>query len=87
MKHVFTIICLLFSVGLLAQPKSDDAMVQDSAVGSGLFRVAYAAQIPVGDYADRFGFTNHIGASAGYRTKTAAEVGSNMTASQRPLLA
>ncbi|MCB9185824.1 MAG: hypothetical protein H6601_03680 [Flavobacteriales bacterium] len=70
MKYVSTIIGLLISVALWAQPKTDDTMVKDSAVGSALFRVAYAAQIPVGDYANRFGFTNHIGASAGYRTKS-----------------
>lgn len=70
MKHVLTLIGLLFSMALWAQPKTDDAMVQDSAVGSALFRVSYAAQLPLGDYSDRFGFTNHLGASAGYRTKS-----------------
>ncbi|MCF8275772.1 MAG: hypothetical protein K9J17_03475 [Flavobacteriales bacterium] len=71
MKHLFTLFCLLFSASIFAQddPKND-TMVKDSAVGSVLFRVSYAAQIPIGDYADRFGFTNNIGASIAYRTKS-----------------
>jgi hypothetical protein len=70
MKQVLTILFLFISLSAWSQPKPEDGMVQDSAVGSGLFRVAYAAQIPLGDYANRFGFTNNIGASAGYRTKS-----------------
>ncbi len=70
MKQLLITICLLISVGLLAQTAPNKVVaVQDSVVGSALFRVSYAAQLPVGDYAKRFGFTNHIGASIGYRTK------------------
>lgn len=70
MKQLVTLFCLIISVGIHAQTKSkSEGMAKDSAVGSALFRVAYTAQIPAGDYAKRFGFTSHIGASIGYRTK------------------
>ena len=68
MKHLFLLFGILISTTLFAQKAEKDTTVE--AVGNGLFRVAYAAQIPLGDYASRFGFTNHIGASAGYRTKS-----------------
>ena len=70
MKHLLFALCCALCLSVIAQNPKEDKMVQDSAVGSGLFRVAYAAQVPIGDYAGRFGFTNHIGASAGYRTKS-----------------
>jgi hypothetical protein len=70
MKQILTIFLLTMALGCLGQtaPKKE-GMVQDSAVGSALFRISYTAQLPVGDYAQRFGFTNHIGASIGYRSK------------------
>lgn len=69
MKHVLLTVCLLVPFVVSAQ-KTKEAVVGDSAVGSALFRVEYTAQVPIGDYANRFGFTNHIGASAGYRTRS-----------------
>lgn len=70
MKHRILIFCLLFSSAVFAQRSTEQKSVSDSAVGSALFRVEYTAQVPIGDYASRFGFTSHIGASAGYRTKS-----------------
>ena len=71
MRHVSTIVLLFLTILTFGQnDPNNNVLSKDTAVGSGLFRVSYAAQIPVGDYADRFGFTNQIGASAGYRTKS-----------------
>jgi hypothetical protein len=69
----FSIILLVWlPLALFAQRKSkgNDTMVQDSAVGTFLFRASYTAQIPLADYAKRFGFTNHVGASLGYKTRS-----------------
>jgi hypothetical protein len=71
MKYLISTLCLLFSFGAIAQKKRGaDTMVKDTAVGTFLVRASYVAQIPVGDYADRFGFTNHIGGSFAYKTKS-----------------
>lgn len=68
MKQAFLLICLFLSAGLFAQQLSDDRLVQDTAVGNFMFRASYSAQLPEADFADRFGFTNTIGASVGYKT-------------------
>ncbi len=71
MKQLFLSLCLLLSVGAFAQKKPGvDTMVKDTAVGTFLVRVSYAAQVPTGDYAKRFGFTNHIGGSFAYKTRS-----------------
>mgnify|MGYP007022320032 CR=1 FL=1 len=70
MKNLLIALFLLNLGWASAQNPENNALSKDTAVGSVLFRVAYAAQVPVGDYADRFGFTNHIGASVGFRTKS-----------------
>jgi len=71
MKHIFATAFLLLSVCAFAQKKPGlDTMVKDTTVGAFLVRVSYAAQIPIKDYANRFGFTNHIGGSLGYKTRS-----------------
>lgn len=70
MKRILTILGLLVTVTAMAQKPKEDTMVQDSAVGTFLVRVSYVAQIPAGDYKKRFGFTNHIGGSLAYKTKS-----------------
>ena len=71
MTKLLTILFVLISVLVFAQPKlKEDTSVRDSAIATPMFRVSYAAQFPVGDFADRFGFTNNIGASFGYKTKS-----------------
>lgn len=70
MKHAFTIFCLFISLVTMAQKPKEDTMVQDSAVGTFLVRISYAAQIPAGDYNKRFGFTSHIGGSLAYKTRS-----------------
>ena len=71
MKNVIFIVCLLFSFSAMAQRRpAADTMVKDTAVGTFLVRVSYVAQVPVGDYAKRFGFTNQIGGSLAYKTKS-----------------
>jgi len=71
MRRVFILLLSLLSVQLSAQEKQETGtLVKDSAVATPLFRVSYSAQIPAGDYADRFGFTNTIGASVAYKTRS-----------------
>lgn len=70
MRYFVFIVPLLFSLSIKAQKTELDSLNSRKAVGNGLFRVAYAAQVPTGDFADRFGFSNTIGASAGYKTKS-----------------
>ena len=71
MRNLLTTIFVLVSVFVLAQPKlKEDNSVRDSSIATPMFRVSYAAQIPIGDFADRFGFTNNIGASFAYKTKS-----------------
>ncbi|MBL4585775.1 MAG: hypothetical protein JKX84_01760 [Flavobacteriales bacterium] len=60
----------MISVSVSAQEKKTlETQVKDTTLGTFLFRASYAAQIPVGDYADRYGFTNSIGASLSYKTR------------------
>jgi hypothetical protein len=71
MKYLISTLCLLFSFGAMAQKRPGaDTMVKDTAVGTFLVRASYVAQIPVGNYAKRFGFTNQIGGSFAYKTKS-----------------
>ncbi len=71
MKIIFPLIALLLSLNVLAQDNDGSSdVVRDTAIGTPLLRISYAAQIPVGDYADRFGFTNNIGASVAYKTRS-----------------
>lgn len=71
MKSYLTLFALLLSATLLAQErKSAKGQVKDTTLVTPMIRISYAAQIPVGDYADRFGFTNHLSASFAYKTRT-----------------
>lgn len=72
MKNTFLLLlCMALSVQVVAQQKeSANTMLQDLAVGTFLVRVSYVAQIPAGDYSKRFGFTNQIGGSLAYKTKS-----------------
>lgn len=63
------IILVLMNTIVFGQDKKKSSNVQDSTLAIPLIRVEYAAQIPAGDYADRFGFTNNIGASFAYKIK------------------
>ena len=69
MRPLFFFFAMFCSATVMAQ-KSEADTSANKLVGNGLFRVSYTAQVPLGDYAERFGFTNTIGASAGYRTKS-----------------
>lgn len=70
MKYSALLFLLLISAVSFAQQDELDSLNSRKAVGNGLFRISYTAQIPAGDFADRFGFSNTIGASAGYKTKS-----------------
>ena len=70
MKYLLSL-AFLFLTGLtFGQQNELDSLNARKAVGNGLFRISYGAQLPMGDFADRFGFTNTVGASAGYKTKS-----------------
>jgi hypothetical protein len=58
---VFTVFCALWS---LAQRD-----VKDSIIGTPWIGVHYGLNWPGADLADRFGVINHLGATAGYKTK------------------
>lgn len=71
MKHLIYILFILVSVSVFGQKKKkEDTTVRDTTISTPMFRVSYAAQVPVGDFANRFGFTNNIGASVAYKTKS-----------------
>lgn len=71
MKHLFSILIVLISVSAFGQQKKkEDTTVRDTVIATPMFRVSYAAQVPVGDFSNRFGFTNNIGASIAYKTKS-----------------
>jgi hypothetical protein len=71
MKHLISILFVFVSMSVFGQQKKkDDTTVRDSSIATPMFRVSYAAQVPVGDFANRFGFTNNIGASFVYKTKS-----------------
>ena len=64
MKNTFFIIFLLFSMYSLSQRN-----VKDSTIGSPLIGVHYGGNWTAVDLADRYGFLNHVGINAGYKTK------------------
>jgi hypothetical protein len=71
MKHLISILFVFVSMSVFGQQKKrGDTTVRDSSIATPMFRVSYAAQVPVGDFANRFGFTNNIGASFAYKTKS-----------------
>lgn len=58
----------IFLIILIAGEVSGQRNVKDSIIGTPLIGVHYGANIPAGDLADRFGFLNHVGIMAGYKT-------------------
>lgn len=60
--HTLTLF-LLLSVTAFAQRN-----IRDSIIGTPWVALHYGANWTGGDLADRFGFTNHLGAMAGYKT-------------------
>jgi hypothetical protein len=65
MKILFCIFLLCTTNLLLAQRN-----VADSAIGTPLIGVHYGGNWTSGDLADRYGYLNHVGVIAGYKTKT-----------------
>jgi hypothetical protein len=63
MKNVFLIVFLFFYTYSLSQRN-----VKDSTIGSPLIGVHYGGNWTAGDLSDRYGFMNHVGISAGYKT-------------------
>ena len=64
---IFRIIFLIFCLNLSFQGFSQRNL-RDSVIGTPWVAVHYGANGTSGDLADRFGFVNHIGAIAGYKT-------------------
>jgi len=63
MKNTFLIIFFLVSVNSLSQRN-----VKDSIISSPLIGVHYGGNWTSGDLAERYGYFNHVGVSAGYKT-------------------
>lgn len=63
MKNTFLIIFFLVSVNSISQRN-----VKDSIIGSPLIGVHYGGNWTSGDLAERYGYFNHVGVSAGYKT-------------------
>ncbi len=63
MKNTFFIIFFLVSVNSISQRN-----VKDSIIGSPLIGVHYGGNWTSGDLAERYGYLNHVGVSAGYKT-------------------
>ncbi len=72
MKHRiqknFLLYFLGFFVFFLAQSVSAQRNVKDSIIGTPWIGVHYGGNWTYGDLADRYGYLNHIGATAGYKT-------------------
>lgn len=64
MRNCLTILCSL-CIGLTAFSQRN---VQDSVIGTPLIGVHYGGNWTAGDLADRYGYLNHIGINAGYKT-------------------
>ena len=63
MKKIHLSIFLLFSFSILCQRN-----VKDSTISSPLIGVHYGGNWTSGDLAERYGYFNHVGISAGYKT-------------------
>lgn len=63
MKNTFLIIFFLVSVYSISQRN-----VKDSTIGSPLIGVHYGGNWTARDLAERYGFLNHVGINAGYKT-------------------
>jgi hypothetical protein len=67
-EHMKKCILILFSVfisaGIFAQRN-----VKDSVIGTPLIGAHYGGNFTLGDLADRYGYLNHIGIMAGYKTE------------------
>ena len=63
MKNIFLIVFLIFSVYSFSQRN-----VKDSTIGSPLIGVHYGGNWTADDLAERYGYFNHVGVSAGYKT-------------------
>jgi hypothetical protein len=63
MKKIHLSIFLLFSLSILCQRN-----VKDSTISSPLIGVHYGGNWTSGDLAERYGYFNHVGISAGYKT-------------------
>ena len=63
MKYKIIIVFLLFSIYSISQRN-----VKDSTISSPLIGVHYGGNWTAGDLADRYGYFNHVGISAGYKT-------------------
>ncbi len=63
MKNVSLIVFLFFYTYSLSQRN-----VKDSIIGSPLIGVHYGGNWTAGDLAERYGYFNHVGVSAGYKT-------------------
>ncbi len=71
MKQFLPILFILFSISVYGQKKQkEDTTVRDTSVATPMFRVSYSAQVPIGDFANRFGFTNTIGATVAYKLRS-----------------
>jgi hypothetical protein len=64
MKNIFLIVFLIFSAFSFSQRN-----VKDSTIGSPLIGVHYGGNWTSVDLAERYGYFNHVGVSAGYKTK------------------
>lgn len=60
---------LILSILLLANFVIAQRNVKDSIIGTPWIGVQYGANWTSGDLADRYGFMNHVGIMAGYKTK------------------
>ncbi len=67
MKGITVTLALFFLV-LVPLNSNAQRIVSDSVVGAVWFGVQYGANFSEGDLKDRFGFLNHIGIFAGYKT-------------------
>ena len=61
------ILLLLFTIGLSSNGYSQRS-VKDSTISTPIFAMHYGANTTAGDLKDRYGFLNHIGLLAGYKT-------------------
>lgn len=63
MKKILLFIFILFAFQLICQRN-----IKDSTIGSPLIGVHYGGNWTAGDLASRYGYFNHIGINAGYKT-------------------
>lgn len=63
MRIIIILVTLFISNLIFAQRN-----VTDETIGTPYIGVQYAAHLPGGDFAERYGFTNSLGSTAGYKT-------------------